>query len=627
MPQLPAWLVPALLICAGYFVPAALASEWSLIGHGPPAIWPAAGIGVAALAMAGLRYWPAVAVAMLMAFTVTENHHSLAMQVVLSLGKAAAVAAGAVVLRRGFAGRQMRLGELRDLGAVCAAAIVAALVGAVTGSATFWAEGQTSTAKVPQLFITWFMGDMLGVILFGSFVLAWQRDTRDEWRRSEWAKFAAGLGVTAAVTWLVYFSAPRPGAFYLFPILVWVAFTMRAAGATAALAIMSLMAVAGTSNDLGPFSRASGVGDIFLMQQFLTVATSMTLLLAVVWEERRAEALTSTRRAETLAESRLAELTSLYESAPIGLAYFNREHEYLRINEQLARVNGWPAADHIGHSVREVLPAHAEPLEQVIDEVFATGEPISNVELIAASPAAPDLIRHWLLGFYPVRNDDGEVESVGAWVLEVSERKKAEERETLLAREVDHRAKNLLAVVQSVVQLTRAKSASEFKDAITGRIQALARAHSLLADARWDGAQLGKLVSEELAPYRDEAAGRIRVDGPELLLRPSAAQSLAMVLHELATNAAKYGALSESRGRLDVHWSRQDEEIKLVWTETDGPAAIEPQTSGFGSKIMQASIERQLHGSIEQNWRPEGLQCIIRISAREALGFNEPSPA
>src|SRR5439155_25236950 len=119
------------------------------------------------------------------------------------------------------------------------------------------------------------------------------------------------------------------------------------------------------------------------------------------------------------------ELNALYASAPIGLAFFNREHEYLRINEELARINGWPVEEHIGRSIREVLPAHAEPLEGVIDEVFETGEALTNLEFTAASPLEPETPRHWLAGFYPVRNERGDVEAVGAWILEISDRKKA----------------------------------------------------------------------------------------------------------------------------------------------------------------------------------------------------------
>lgn len=308
----------------------------------------------------------------------------------------------------------------------------------------------------------------------------------------------------------------------------------------------------------------------------------------------------------------LAELNALYESAPIGLAFFDREYRYLRINEELAAINGVAAAEHIGRPVREVLPANAPQVEPIIDLVFATGDAIRDLEVTGETHQQPGVQRHWLAGFYPVKTDGGTVDAVGAWVVEISERKAAEQREFLLAREVDHRAKNLLAVVQSVVQLTRADTAEELKDAVIGRIQSLARAHALLSDSRWEGVDLAQLVREELAPFRGRQA---RYDGPAISLRPAAAQSLALVLHELATNAAKYGALSTPDGHLDVSWQVDGAPASLVidWDESGASTAGAPGRSGFGSRIIQTSLERQLRGRLDQDWRPDGLRCRLEI--------------
>jgi len=371
----------------------------------------------------------------------------------------------------------------------------------------------------------------------------------------------------------------------------------------------------------------SGLGLAALWAVVWLLFRTLAARRRIEFETERAELAEQLVTRDAQLAEQIEELNALYASAPIGLAFFSRDYRYLRINEELAKINGRPIADHIGRCAREIIPVDAEPLEQAIDQVFSTGVALRDLEFTAAPRLEFDAPRHWLTGFYPVRNERGEVEAVGVWVLEISERKKAEERETLLAREVDHRAKNLLAVVQSVVQLTQARDAAELKTGITGRIQALARAHSLLADARWDGAQLGALVREELAPYLGVADAQIELDGPELLLRPAAAQSLAIVLHELATNAVKYGALSSPTGRLNVRWSRDGDDIVLGWIEHGGPLTSVPRSSGFGSRIIRASVERQLHGSLEQDWRPEGLQCTIRINTREALGSSELSPA
>ena len=136
--------------------------------------------------------------------------------------------------------------------------------------------------------------------------------------------------------------------------------------------------------------------------------------------------------------------------------------------------------------------------------------------------------------------------------IDVTDRKEAEERQDLLAREVDHRARNALAVVQSIVRLTRATSVDSYVAAVEGRIKALARAHALLSETRWHGADLGALVAEELAPYRVAEADKVEIGGPNVSLLPHMAQGLALALHELATNAAKHGALSSMAGKVSL---------------------------------------------------------------------------
>src|SRR4051812_42176249 len=194
------------------------------------------------------------------------------------------------------------------------------------------------------------------------------------------------------------------------------------------------------------------------------------------------------------------------------------------------------------------------------------------------------------------RDSSGKVVRVSGVTMDITERKEAEERQALLAREVDHRAKNAMAIVQSIVRLTKAKGIEDYAAVIEGRIKALSRAHAILSDSRWQGADLAKLVDDELAPYRSGHAERIRVAGPNVLLDPTTAQTLALALHELATNAAKYGALSQAAGELDLTWDIQPGAILVNWRETGGPATRAPHKTGFGTRIITSSVERQLGG-------------------------------
>ena len=231
----------------------------------------------------------------------------------------------------------------------------------------------------------------------------------------------------------------------------------------------------------------------------------------------------------------------------------------------------------------------------------------------------PDGEERWCYGTaVPSVDEHGKLLRVSGVTVDITERKQAEDRQMLLAREVDHRARNALAVVQAIVRLTRESTQQAYVQAVEGRIQALAQAHTLLSNSRWRGADIARLVDEELAPYRHKNEGRLKVEGPSMLLAPEKAQNLALALHELATNSAKYGALSAASGRLEVSWQNMRGNLILQWRESGGPTVVPPTTQGFGTKIMNASIKHQLGGNVLMDWQPTGLHCTLQI-------LNDPS--
>ena len=151
------------------------------------------------------------------------------------------------------------------------------------------------------------------------------------------------------------------------------------------------------------------------------------------------------------------------------------------------------------------------------------------------------------------------------------------------------------------------------KRAIEGRIQALANVHSLFIETRWIGADLSTIAAQELAPYSTKDDSRVRIDGPSIVLEPNAAQAIAVALHELATNASKYGSLSRSKGQVDLTWSHQPGgQLFVRWTEIGGPPLQPPTRRGFGSRVIEGTIG-QLKGKTDFNWRPEGLVCEITL--------------
>jgi PAS domain S-box-containing protein len=268
-------------------------------------------------------------------------------------------------------------------------------------------------------------------------------------------------------------------------------------------------------------------------------------------------------------------------------------------------------------NVRALIHSDDWPqLEAVMQQVFERAEPCEAEFRVRR----PDGEVRWCMGTAAATVDaTGQVLRISGVTADITDRKQAEERQLLLASEVDHRAKNALALVQSVVRLTRANTIESYAQAVEGRIKALSRVHTVLSQSRWQGADLAGLVDEEMAPYRTSDPHRINCQGPKISLQPATAQTLALVLHELATNAVKYGALSSRAGRVSLTWDLNADGFQFRWVEADGPSVTPASLSGFGTRIIMASVERQLGGRVSFDWKPQGLDCTISIPQSDKL--------
>jgi two-component sensor histidine kinase/CheY-like chemotaxis protein len=221
----------------------------------------------------------------------------------------------------------------------------------------------------------------------------------------------------------------------------------------------------------------------------------------------------------------------------------------------------------------------------------------------------------------------GRLVRVDGVTIDITERKEAANRQMLLAREVDHRARNALAIVQAIVRLGRAENVRDYVESIEGRIRALAQTHELLSQSRWQGADMLRIVNEEISPYRTRGTARITVAGPSVILPPDKAQTVALSLHELATNAAKYGALSSPDGEVSVRWEIERGHLTLRWTESKGPAVVQPKHLGFGMKIINASVGQQGGARVSFDWQPNGLVCTLSLAYGSPEPVKEPPKA
>ncbi len=220
-------------------------------------------------------------------------------------------------------------------------------------------------------------------------------------------------------------------------------------------------------------------------------------------------------------------------------------------------------------------------------------------------------IRWCLVSAAVTFDDDGRRIHLAGVTIDITERKETEAKQSLLAREVDHRARNALAVVQAIVRMSRAPTIEAYTARVEGRIRALSLSHDLLSQSRWQGADISRLIREEVEPYQTEGVSRVHLNGPSILLPPDNAQTIALALHELATNAVKHGALSREGGTVDIHWHLKDGMIRLEWRETGGPLTEAPTRLGFGTKIIDASINARSGGSARFDWESQGLCCTL----------------
>jgi PAS domain S-box-containing protein len=201
---------------------------------------------------------------------------------------------------------------------------------------------------------------------------------------------------------------------------------------------------------------------------------------------------------------------------------------------------------------------------------------------------------------------------------DLTERRAREEQVNLLLREVTHRAKNLLSIVQAIARLTAERAPGDFIDRFTSRVQALAANHDLLVRNDWQGVDTADLVAAQLAPFAD-LGSRITVSGPQMRLNAAAAQAIGFTLHELATNAGKYGSLSADAGNVEVRWHRDGDRFAMTWSETGGPPVRPPGHGGFGSTVIATMVKHQLGGEVELDYRPSGVMWAVNCPVMNVL--------
>jgi len=307
-------------------------------------------------------------------------------------------------------------------------------------------------------------------------------------------------------------------------------------------------------------------------------------------------------------EQRLRSVAAIVESSDDAIVSKNLDGVIANWNKGAERVFGYSAEEAIGQPITIVIPKERLHEEHEILTRIRRGERIDHFETVRQRKDGS--LIDISLSVSPVKNEEGKIVGASKIARDITEQKRNQEQIATLARETEHRSKNILANVQAIVAVSQSDTVDGFRQAIEGRIRALANVYSLFVETRWRGANLQTIAKNELAPYSEADDRRVQIYGPPLLLTPDVAQAMAMTLHELATNAAKYGALSAPEGRIDLKWWRDGAQLTLQWTEIGGPTVQKPTRRGFGGRIIERMIN-QLNGKIDFEWRADGLVCQI----------------
>ncbi|WP_188911973.1 PAS domain S-box protein [Salinarimonas ramus] len=346
---------------------------------------------------------------------------------------------------------------------------------------------------------------------------------------------------------------------------------------------------------------------------------------------------TEERRAEEELQRAVDLLRVIGETAPDPIWVRDAKGRFAFVNPALARLLGADPAELVGQTAPALPPPPGEPdtaghpdasrdLPGIAGfeadmEVIGTGEGRA-VEEAATPPQAHRLT--YLVSKTPMRDERGRVSGLVCVASDITERKRAEERQSLMVRELHHRVKNSLATVQAIANATArtATDISAFREAFNARIVSLARTHTLLTENAWGVIPLRDLLVAELAPYETgptgpEATPRVRMEGPDVALPSDVALSIGMAAHELATNAVKYGALSVPSGTLAVDWSVETgngrRALRLSWVERGGPTVTPPSRQGFGTRLLRHMLGGQLSSDVEMRFDPEGLTFRLAV--------------
>ncbi len=616
----PAWLVRpwenpiglAVVVGVAYFLAARLSLLLLTKPDGVAVFWPAAGVSSGLLISLGPgARWPVIGGAM--AATIVANllgDRNLASAIMFAACNAGEAMIVAVMIQRSF-DPPFTLHRLSSVAGLVGATIAGAALSGIGGAAGYlWFHA--SSSPFLTIWYHWFTSDGLGIITVAPLVIGLVSVARDPPPRREILEGTVALVALAVLNGLLILSPRQTWGLVLLtalfvPLLIWVAARCRPIFAAAAAFITSLTGVWTTTFGIGIFGDPNIpiAQRVLAAQADILAVTICALVLAALFAERRQHEAIVVASEERLQEALAAG----------GVTAFDWD---LRTGFSQRSDN---AVDILGFDPTQTFSPRA-----FLERVHPEDRPRFQARVRGVRPTnrsyaatfrfrRPDGREVWLAETAKAEFDAaGRLVHISGLTNDITELKQAEMHQRMLTAELDHRVKNVLARVAVVAMQTREGSSSmdDFVKALNGRIQSMAAAHSLLSQGRWTAVGLADLVRGQLSPYATDANAQI--SGPDTMLGAATAQAVAMVIHELVTNAAKYGALSVPGGRVAVDWdSRRDDggatHVTLEWREIGGPPVTAPPHTGFGNSLIRELVPHELGGTAEHLFNADGVYC------------------
>lgn len=609
------WLGLAAAVGAAYFLAARLSLFLLTEPDGVAVFWPAAGVASGILiALGPTARWPVAAgtmVATVLANLLGDRNFELAaISALCNAGEALIVA---WLIHHNF-GSNFALDNLpRVFGLIVAAALGAAVSG-IGGTAGFILFHNSATPAL-TIWRHWFASDALGVVAIAPVLIGLASAIRNPPPTREVIEALVAIAAVVVTAWLAVFKLREPWAVIvpgalLYPIqLVLAARCQPFFGALTAF-VVALTVVCTTTFGLGQFFEPDlPMEDRILAAQaaILVTALSVFVLSALFAERRKQESII------TASESRMR---AIVNTVVDGIITIDDQGTIENINPAAARIFGYNLEEAIGRNVRMLMPEpfRSEHARYLIN-YLRTGQAkmIGNGREVMGERKDGSI--------FPMELAISEMKVAGRTmftgiVRDITERKLADEKQKTLTSELQHRTNNLLTVVQVIANRTLSGGypLNEANEILEARLRALARANKRLTELDWSGLTLGEIIKSGLEPYLE----RCDIEGIDIVLGRQYAQNFSLILHELGTNAVKYGALSNLEGRVHITWGTKgegrDSQLVFHWREQGGPPVVAPKRQGFGSTLLRATF-----ATARSNFETNGFSCEIEVPFREVV--------